>query len=118
MPNRAFNPFAVFATCQYGKSIEGRLGTVVGDAVYKRTNRLRGDCLHRSSPRVALEPKKQVSGTVAAERYEVGSPSENLGERLIIALTMHRGLSVLPHYMLWKNRLHIARIEHVVSSRA
>ena len=65
------DPLAVFATYPYGKSIEGRLGTVVGDTVYKRTNRLRGDCLHSSSPRVALEPKKEVSGTVAAERYAV-----------------------------------------------
>lgn len=30
---------------------------------------VRGDCMHRSSPRVTLEPKKEVSGTVAAERY-------------------------------------------------
>ena len=27
--------------------------------------------MHSSSPRVALEPKKEVSGTVAAERYAV-----------------------------------------------
>jgi len=64
--------FAVFTNYLYGKSIEGRLRTVVGYTVYKKHQpsswRLPVQIL--TTDRVRIQ-KKEVSGTVAAERYAV-----------------------------------------------